>query len=233
MREDPCVEKEWAKHPEIPPEAQKPIEDVYRKAFGISGQPLADQVETFAEAFNVAVSAGGLTDQYKNQAKAHISPNEKALRRSVRLVRFVQHTIASRGLNPSHIDWGIVLSEYNREHPKAQMKSPAVLRASYGRAIADPRVKEKLFDKEYSEYGEAVKEIVLNEEEPRVAELAMKAAFYDLAKEYGEVVVSGTVIATRAKMGLSLDKQSVVSFSEPAKEGTVKPQSRIKEGGTK
>jgi hypothetical protein len=233
MREDTYVEKEWAKHPEIPPQAQKRIEDLYQKAFAISGQPLAGEIEMFAEAFNVAVSAGGLTDQYKNHAKAHISPYEKALRRSVRLVRFVQHTIASKGLNPSHIDWGIVLSEYNREHPKAQMKSRAVLKASYGRAIADPRVKEKLFDKEYSEYGESVKEIVLAEEDPRVAELAMKAAFYDLAQEYGEVVVSGTVIATRATMGLPLDKESEVSFSKPAKEGTVKPKSKSKQGGTK
>lgn len=218
MKEDQYVQKEWAKHPRIPPEAQKPIEDLYRDRYSIEGKALAEQIEVFAEAYDIGVSPGGLTDQFKDHVKARVTPYEKALRRSVRLVRFVQSTIASKELNSSHIHWGIVWSEYNKAHPKAQMKSPAVLKASYYRATADPRVKGRLFDKEYPEYGEAVRKIILHEENPHIAQVAMKAALYDLAQEYGEVVVSGTVIATRATMGLPLDEDSQVSFSRLAKE---------------
>ena len=210
---------EWSKHPEIPPDARKRIEDLYRREYGIEGKALADEIEVFAEGYHTCVSSGGLTDQFKNHVKAGVTGYEKALRRSVRLVRFVHRVISSKGLNPSRIDWGVVWLEYNKANPKAQMKSPAVLKASYYRAIADPRVKERLFDREYSEYGESVKEIILLEENPAFAQQTMKAALYDLAQEYGEVVVSGTVTAIRANKGLPLDKGSQVSFR---KGGTTK-----------
>lgn len=227
MAEDRCVEKAWSKHPEIRAEARKRIEDLYRTKFDIEGQVLAGEIEGFTEAYEV-ISDSGLTDQYKNHAKARISPYEKALRRSVRLVRNIQRIVALKGLSPSHIDWGIVWSEYTKQHPQARIKNPAVLKADYHRALGDPRVKEKLFDKEYCEHGEAVKEIVLHEEDPRIAELAMKAALYDIGEEYGEIVVSGTVIATRATMELPPDRESEVSFSEPAEKGEVRPQSKTK-----
>ncbi len=202
MTEEEYLQKEWAKHPQIPPEARKRIEDNYRKAFGIDGKALAEQIEVFVESQDI-YSSYGLTD--KNNVEASSTRYEKSLLRSVRLVRFIHNTIATKRLNPAHIDWGVVWSEYGKAHPKTQMKSAAVLKATYGRAIRDPKVKVRLFDREFSEFGEEVQRIIVVEENPDVAQLTIKAALYDIGREYGEVCLSGTIIATLAKKGLSLD----------------------------
>lgn len=203
---------------DIEPEVQKAVEDYYRKRYALSGKDLDETMEAFNEAQEVARAAGGRFDQYKNQAEARPVTYEKALRRAVRLVRSVRRIIASKRLSPSHIEWDTVWSQYKADHPQDRMKSPAVLKTSYHRALGDPRVKKKLFDKDYTGDAEPLKEIVLHEEDPVVAEMALKAALYDVAQEYGDVVLSGTVIAMRVRAGLPVNDESVVSFGDPAKE---------------